>query len=197
MTTNLPMDRVALFLNALQLSLKSQVSQAAEIAPAQIKNATFFIQIKPSEDDEHLEFFTKIIAGRWLNDITYNIDDVATALSQDFINFLLITRLNKENMITMAQLAPQYKIFLKKLDFALTTTREVTVENLDQLRKHIFSLVEQDKMTLRELSLKSKITQVGLHNFKKNSDIRCSSLIQICRALGLEIILREAVKSSV
>ncbi|MBF0107388.1 MAG: helix-turn-helix transcriptional regulator [Deltaproteobacteria bacterium] len=190
MTTKPSQDKIDTFFNALQLSLDSRVSQVIDIDPEEYQNLKnlFFVGVDQKETDERLKYFTKIIAGRWLKDNIYCIDDIDTALSQEFINFLMLTRLNKENMVKLGQIDRQYKRFIKKLNLE-ESTNEVTVNSIEEARLHLFRVVEQKKMTLRVLAEQTKMTQVALSNFKNGSNIRLSNFISLCKALGVTIVL--------
>ena len=103
--------------------------------------------------------------------------------------FLLLTRMEEKNIQKLAEIDSSYAPFLSKL--GLKEDVIFNVNNLKDASAFVFKLVENRKLTLRELSQKTGLTQVALSNFKLGkSDMRLSSFLKITSALGLKLKLQ-------
>ncbi|MBU0506740.1 MAG: helix-turn-helix transcriptional regulator [bacterium] len=182
---NYDSQKIDQFINALQLSINSSINSITD----NDADNHYSINITKQKNDTQLQYFTKIIKGHWTNQSTYLIQDTDTAFSQDFINFLLVTRLNKDNMIKIADIDSIYTLFVDKLGFFQINENNIIISNSEQLRNIIFETIKKNNFTLREISEKIGITQTALSNYKAGSDIRISSLLKILKVLDLKMIL--------
>ncbi len=182
-------DQINAFVSALQLCIKGEVvvsRHSINNQPPRKLTITF-----PSEKsiDEGVKFFTKIIEGKWLNEEQYEILNSGPALSQEFINFLLVTRLVKENMLKIAEIDPTYEKYVQKLSFKKTSSG-ISLNNLAQAKTVIFDYMKENKVTFNELAKKSGLTAMTLNNFRAGADMRLSSFLKITQALGLKVIIQ-------
>ena len=185
-------ENINALLNALQLSIDSPVDS---ITDADEDFPRFYLNVEPRKNDERFKYFTTLIKGEWKNQSTYAIHDSPLAFSQEFISFLLVTRLKKENMRSLAETDKAYQTFVEKLKLTTTSTKNLVITTDDQARTLIFTIIKNKKITLRHLAQKTGITQTALSNYKAGSDIRLSNMLKIAEAIGLKITLHTDTKS--
>lgn len=180
-------DEMNEFINALQLSINSQISSWF-IRQDQIE--IHFLNREPN--DVNLESFQKLVPGIWKpsgktgGEIFYiiaNTEFVSSLSTQ----FLLLTRLNKENVLTLAELDKKYKPFADKIYGPSDKKIPALIDNTEDVSRIIFDEVQRQKLTLRQLAEKTTLSPVSLSNFKAGKDIRLSNLIKICQTLKLKI----------
>lgn len=181
-------DRIDEFVNAMQLCIQSVISSvvwdsskntiAIGFSPVEKKDEKL-VKIKrllPLEDE--YEFGFKIKLDYFKSD-TY----------KKLTTFLLLTRMEEKNIQKLAEIDSSYAPFLSKL--GLKEEVIFNINNLKDASAFVFKLVENRKLTLRELSQKTGLTQVALSNFKLGkSDMRLSSFLKITSALGLKLKLQ-------
>lgn len=184
-TTRNNKEKVGSFLSALQLCIKGVV-----VASWDDNLANLTLRFDEQKTEPSLQTFSGIVSGQWMTEHEFFVSQVKEILSHEFISFLLVTRLVKENMIKAAEIEPSYKKYVQKL--GLTSARDDCIlKNLEQARRLIFDQMAEKKMTWKELSQKSGLTSMALNNFKTGSDMRLSSFLKITQALGLKLILQK------
>jgi len=126
------------FHSALQLSIDSQVLNI--LSNPEVISLSFENK-KP--EDKRWKYFERISEGEWKK-----IDKVFLyQISQGFINlgettqFLLITRLRKENIIKIAELQPEYKKYAEKIFGPLKTHSSDPLKTLEEVQKFIFNRI--------------------------------------------------------
>lgn len=174
------------FLNALQLSINSEVDNLDLGEPG---FTLHFKQITPN--DANLELFQKLVPGSWNN--THNVYAIENSddISSLTIQFLLLTRLNKKNILKLAELDDKYKTLAQKI-YGTSVELSDTVESIESASKIIFDEVQRQKLTIRQLAEKTGLSAMAISNFKAGKDIRLSTLIKICQTLGLKISINKS-----
>ncbi len=181
-------EKLKSFINAAQLCLTVPIASFM----ANEKNIWLKFNTHP-RGDKGFDSFQKLTDGKWdekeLRLIINNFDGL---FGTPIINFLMLSRLKEKNMIALAKIDAQYRPLVKKILGTRQIGLERSIDNPKQAAEILFSHVQKQKMTLRELSEKSGLTQMAISNFKTGKDIRLSSLIQISKALGIRVILDES-----
>ncbi len=174
------------FVNALQLSISSKIDRWSWMVGLPTASHVIFYFNNINPDDENLYFFQKLIPGTWDNaHKIYTIIDVEPINSLT-TQFLLLTRLNKKNILKLAELDEKYKILAQKI-YGTSVELSDTVGSIENASKIIFDEVQRQKLTIRQLAEKTGLSAVAISNFKAGKDIRLSTLIKICQILGLKI----------
>ncbi len=178
-------DQIHEFINALQLSIKTEIDSIGFPDSDNIIELTFS---EAPKQDKNLDLFLKILSGQWNEQKTsYTINDSKKIDWGKLTYFLFITRLNIENIQKLTELDSSFKDIADKLGIKKIATQVSSAEDAARI---IFAKVKDKKMTMRELSERSGLTQAGLSKFKSGGDIRLSSLLKITRVLGLRIKLK-------
>lgn len=178
----LPSDQdLKSFENALQLCIETKIHNVTLG-----KDNYILVNFdKAPQDDEQLFLFFNVVEGKWENkNKSYRISEIDL---QEVINFLLITRLNKENMMKLAEMDPEAEKMVTKMGLK---TKVLYINDIKHASKIVFEQLSKRNMTMRELSQRTGLTQVSLSKFKAGNDIRLSNLIKIAGALNLKLILR-------
>ena len=179
-------DQIRDFVNALQLCVKSQVASLCESNSA--RYALSFHSI--AAEDENLGKLAKLIPGEWNEKQTiYYIPMIAIIDWQLMIPFLMLSRLKDQNIIILAQLDPRYRAYAKKLGLTTSSTENTGINSVRDAAQTLFNTIKEKKMTLREVALRSGLTQVALSRFKSGKDIRLSSLLKIAKAIDIHLYL--------
>lgn len=169
------------FANALQLSIKAKIG-AVEIAGE--NNVRIRFALPPKSGDEFFNFIW-LVNGRWENNQSDFVIEGADKIKWSRLNlFLLLTRMKEENIQKLVEIDPSAAEIAGRLKLPST------IANIDSVRKCsqvLFKGMEKKKMTIRELSEASGLTQVAISNFRAGGDIRLSSLIKIINALGMRL----------
>lgn len=113
----------------------------------------------------------------------YHIPDKSQVLNSHLISFLQLTRLDEKNMRSLAELDPKYQIFIDRL--GLDPSNQI--KTLKQASQTVFTAVEKQALTLRQLADMTGLTQATLNNFKAGKDVRLSNFLNILKALNLKI----------
>lgn len=181
--TPIDRDTVNDFVNALQLSIRNKIIKI------ELEKAGLVLWFpNPLLDDPNLTYVEKLIPGQWSvpkkpNHNCYFIHDHSLIQDAALINFLRLTRLNEENMKKIAELDPKYRPFTDKLGLKIASQ----ITDLQSAAQLVFSIVEKQNMTLRQLSEATGLTQVSISNFKAGKDIMLSNFVKMIKALGLSI----------
>lgn len=171
------------FVNALQLCLKSRLKTIGMEDEQPV--LWFFDNVT---EEKPLQAFEKLVEGEWFINRTktkdcYLIHDKNQLTDSVLINFLYLTRLKEANMLALAEINPIYKPLIEKI--GLKTSKNLN--RLEDISEKIFSRIEEQKKTLREMAEATGLTQVSISNFKAGKDIRLSSLLKMTKALQLKI----------
>ncbi len=171
------------FANALQLSIQSTIRS---VNPTSRNELAIYLE-QQLPNDRGWKYFCRIAPGRW--------DDAAGAyliandvMSPSLTSFLLLTRLQPQQMQKLAELDPQYIPFVTALKLA-PTAKSHTINTIQDAVRAVFQRIEQQHMTLREVAEKSGLTQVSISNFKAGNDIKLSSLLKIAKVVGVKVRL--------
>jgi DNA-binding Xre family transcriptional regulator len=192
--TSFPETSIPEFVNALQLSIESSINSAAAIGTESII-INFDVVCSP---DTRLDLFTKFFPGTWnKKHESYEVNFIAMGLDLSLVtNFLLLTRLNPENIKRILPTGYFDKILLRQPKEKEALSGKINsdflmkeVKNNKNIKAFFFELVEEKKMTLREISENSGITQATIHNFKTGVDIRLSTFLKLCQSLKIKIFL--------
>lgn len=179
-------EQIQSLLNTLQLCIKTAIAdhRASDNNILQLKFSS------APQDDKGFEYFQKLVDGEWDEKKTsLTIKNADSFLSTRVFNFLMLSRLQEKNMRMLAKLDTQYQPFVKKTLGDHQDALEEIIEDLEKASAIVFSHVEKQQITLRELSHKSGFSQVALSNFKAGKDIRLSSLLKILKALKLTLTI--------
>lgn len=173
-------------INALQLCIKTAIASHRVAG----KDTLLLKFHSIPKNDKGFEYFRKLFGSNWdEKERLLTIRNFSALLSPAVINFLMLSRLRDENMKALAKLDPQYRPFVQKILGDYQENPIGNVESIQQAVAIIFSSVEKQKITLRELSQRSGLSQVALSNFKTGNDVRLSSLIKILKALKLTLTI--------
>lgn len=185
---HLDSEGLRFLINALQLCIKTPIAGF-------FASGTDILHLKFStapHDDKGFEYFQKLVTGKWNEkELSFEVKNLKELLSSPLLNFLMLSRLQKENMRTLARIDAQYRPLAKKIIDDYQDKPDERIQDIKQASQVVFSHVAQQKMTLRELAAKSDLTQAALSNFKAGNDIRLSSLVKILKALGLNLMIGE------
>ena len=182
-TTSIPGDDIGTFIAALQISIDSQ------IITWQIDKATVRICFDArAKNDPKVRLFEKMVLGTWnSNHQEYTIHEAEKKITPIITNFLMLTRLDHQNMRKLQNLDSDYSLLAKSV---LSSTEDTTpagliLDSLLEASHAIFSL--KKGMTIRELSEKTGLSMVAISNFKAGKDIRLSNFLKIAKAIGLNV----------
>lgn len=173
------------FINALQLSINSQIS---DWKGEKNNNLISIIFGNVEKNDTGLKLFEELKLGSWnKNKTIYKIEQIDAVDINTLINFLLLSRLQYENIVKIAELEAVYRQFAQKMGIEVLKSVIAEVSSIEDAVTKIFSVVEKKNMTLREISEKTGLTQTSISNFKAGNDIKLSNLIKIAKAVGLSL----------
>jgi len=177
------------FISALQVSIKSKIVEY----DADVFSETLLIQFQRKPlDDPQWALFEKIVGdnGRWAPRLKgYSID--TAVITSHLINFLLITRLKEENIAKLGKIDPKYRDYVERaVGSSGLQTGAHALETLVQISGTIFSISEQNGITIRQLAEQTNLSMVSISNFKAGKDIRLSNFLKIAAALGLKLKLQ-------
>lgn len=168
------------FSSALQLSIDSILLDLI------LKDDVYTFKFDRVEKHDHrLKYFQKMVDGEFKKNTL-----VVHNKNQDWsliYNFLILSRLRDEFMKKLASDEPRYNFFLDKIGLEQAQDAATTITSIKEASDVIFAKVKQDKITFRELSQKTGLTQVTLNRFKSGHDTKLSSLLKIAQALDLKI----------
>ncbi len=104
-------------------------------------------------------------------------------------HFLLLTRLQDNQIIALVKQDMRFRPYAKILGLLPTETDAMPVVSLTQARDLIFQTIEKKSVSLATLAQQTGLSQVSLNNFKAGRDIRLSNLLKIAKALGIKVTL--------
>ncbi len=180
--TTVPLDE---WINAVQLSIQTPIAGVSWE-----DQDTLQIQFTNSpKKDSQLDDFTTLVSGQWSpNKHTLTIRQGRQLPFELLTNFFLLTRLQKPLMVKLAEQDPKYLPYLDKLNLVKPgTLSQRPIGTLSEAASYLFACVAQKKMTLRELSEATGLTQVSLSRFKGGQDVKLSNFLKIAHALALSL----------
>lgn len=187
-------DHIRGFVNALQLCISSQI-MSWQGPHYRSSDNLFVINFGPWDpDDSNLEKFQKIVPGRWVTSefkkriysyFIQNLDQIDLSL---LTNFLLLTRLQDDQIVSLASQDARFRPFEEALGLASKEAAKPIVALAD-IRDVVFKTIGQKNMSLKTVAELTGISQVSLSNFKAGNDIRISTLLKIAKALGVKLTL--------
>ena len=179
-------EEISELVNALQLSINSEIDGHST------SNDGVSIHFDTrKKNDPHLEIFTKLVPGSWNESgdsyFIKNLDDIDIPT---LTSFLMLSRLNKESMNKLAEMDGRYRQLyaLKRLG-ANSGKVETKITNLEDWTNFLKNQIQNKKLSFSQLSRLTGISQVTLHKLKDGSDIRLSTMLKICAALGISLEL--------
>lgn len=186
-------DQIDGLMNALQLCCNSQIMGWHKPSHKNVNNA-FVITFAPkASNDAGLKKFDLLVQGQWGASQHHRIENYAIQnLNQmevgQLTNFLLLTRLQDEQVASLATQDARFRPFAEALGLIPKTTAAPIVA-LSDIRDIIFKTIDQKGLSLKTVAELTGISQVSLSNFKAGNDIRISTLLKIARALGIKVLL--------
>ena len=188
-------DRIDALINAIQLCIRSVIHTGkSPIEGVLWDTSKHTIEICFDtfvKDDEKLDKIKRLLPLEEEYELGFKIklDFFKSDECKKLTTFLLLTRMDDQNVQKLAEMDSSYAPFLGKL--GLNETIISNINNLKDAAAFVFKLVENRQLTLRELSQKTGLTEVALSNFKLGkSDMRLSSFFKITSALGLKLKLQ-------
>lgn len=174
-------------INALQLCISDEIIIFRFHSP---DNAITISFGKGEKNDVGLKKFSLLIPGKWLpsssgqrNYFIENSNRIDLAL---LTNFLLLTRLQDDQIISLASQDTRFRPFAEALGLISKVT-ETPITALSDIRDVVFKTIDQKKLSLKKVAELTGLSQVSLSNFKAGNDIRISTLLKIAKALGIKI----------
>lgn len=166
------------FGNALQLSIQSKINGIT------IKGDDVVIDFAfpPPADDVNLYIFFQLFGHLSENKKNYIISTTDKINWPKITLFLLLTRMDEDNIRKLAELDEFAKELAQKMGLGSSDTTIDSVKNCSQI---IFKKMEEKNMTIREMAERTGLTTVSISNFKNGKDIRLSNLIKIIKVLGV------------
>ena len=178
------------FLNALQLSIDTKIKEDGASFILTNEEVISISFSKKPKADERWEYFEKLTEGTWKRSENgiwfYQIPRDSFDIN-DLSKFLLITRLNKNNLLKIAELHSEYKKYVDKIFDRLPKKNQGMIYSMDHARQFIFEKMSQNNMTLLKLAHQTGLSMVTLSNFKSGKDIRLSNFLKITEALGIGV----------
>ena len=178
------------FLNTLQLSIDTKIKEDGASSILTNEEVISISFSKKPKADERWEYFEKLTEGTWKHSENgiwlYQIPRGAFDIN-DLSKFLLITRLNKNNLLKIAELHSEYKKYVDKIFDRLPKKNQGMIYSMDRARQSIFEKMSQNNMTLLKLAHQTGLSMVTLSNFKSGKDIRLSNFLKITEALGIGV----------
>lgn len=176
------------FLNALQLSVDCKIKSGRS------ENKQIYVMFEENaQNDRHCQFFQNLTHGEWSKDgktLKFSITD--THSLKMLWTLLMMTRLEEENMRGLAKIDKDFAWLNNLLD-SKPNAKTTVIHNVKRASEFIFGEIQDKKMTLREFSELTGLTQVTLSRFKQGQDVRLSNFLQMTKALGIEIILNSKI----
>lgn len=192
-------EEIDQFINALQLSIASKISRW------KIAEPYLLVDFDLAKDDEKLNLFLGLMGPDIIRDKqfffkrtdadkptqeTENATLLLSDLTPTLTQFLLLTRLDRENMEKLAKRDPQYRLLVSKIgrnEPYPPESHEIIVGTISDAAPFVFRKAKEAGASLRVLSEKTGLSTMALGKIKKGGDLRLSSLIKLCAALGLRL----------
>lgn len=140
------------------------------------------------KDDPRLTVLAKLIPGKWRPPACYRIEEFEF-LNPDFLKFLDLTRLEAEHMLNLVAMAPRFEKLIEPFKGQLQV-KKYKIKDLSDTIPIIFGEIQAKNLTLREVSNKSGLTQMALHNYKKGTNIRFDNFLKLASVLDVGVELR-------
>lgn len=191
--TDVTDDQFSGLINALQLCINSQIMGWHKPGHKSVNNA-FVITFAPkASNDAGLKKFNLLVQGQWgapqhHRIQNYVIQNLNTTDAGQLTNFLMLTRLQDDQIVSLASQDARFRPFAAALGLASKEAAKPIVALAD-IRDVIFETIGQKNMSLKTVAELTGISQVSLSNFKAGNDIRISTLLKIAKALGIKLTL--------
>lgn len=174
------------FVNALQLSIKTKITAIKSSDANEDVILVFDSQAKTSDNSLHI--FLRCFEGDWVKDKKSFIIHNSSKLSWPKLTlFLLLTRLNEDNIVKLAELDASAKEIAEKIGLK---SHDANIDSIKKCSQIAFSKMASSKITIRELAGRTGITQVTISNFRAGRDVRLSNVIKIFAALGIKLMAK-------
>lgn len=194
-------DQVDAFVNALQVciaheinnSYRAWLSNIAKPAPAGDVFLMSFTSTKSG--DKNLDKFKRLVSGlsTTLDKYShrYQIANFQQLDLSLLTNFLLLTRLQDDQIRAIADQDPRYRPYAKTLGLLPAEIDATPILSLMQARDFIFRTIEKKAVSLAMVAQHAGLSQVSVSNFKAGGDIRLSNLLNITKALGITLTMKQ------
>ncbi len=170
-------------INALQLSIDTKIQQY------KAESGTLLISFANKiGKDNRLKDFILISGAQVKKDrsITLSLKEISPHLT----GFLMLSRLAPKYVQKITELDTRFEKLAEKITQAEKELNPATILSIEQASQIIEQTIKRKKMTLRELSQKTGLTQVSLSHFKSGKDIRLSNFLKIAEALDLKVTIQ-------
>lgn len=173
---------ISLFVNALQLSVKTKINSIK----LDKNNGIILNFSEQPKEDTNLNRFLRFFKGTWdVNGESFAIENMGQYDISKLTLFLHITRLSEDNVRNLVERDPSISEMAKKMGFKVRSHEIILSPK--QAAQVIFERVEKNGLTIRQLAEQAGLTQVAISNFKAGKDIRLTNLLKIAGVLGLKI----------
>ena len=142
--------------------------------------------IKPG--DYRLAFLTKLVPGKWRPPSSYRIESF-TFLSRDLLKFLELTKLYPKYMLNLVEMESRFQSFLEPMQKEVELLLQEVID-LGSVRDKIFSEIQKQSLTLREVAKSADLTEMSLHNYRKKANLRFDNLLKLCRILKIKLFVQ-------
>jgi len=173
------------FVNALQLSIKTKVLDWA----IDRHSGECYVHLeKTKTKDEYLALVCKLSFVKWdkkknLLKINFEHEEALSSLT----SFLLLSRLQIKNIQSLAEGNVVYQQFAQQMGLLSHKHAKTEVQNVQQIMDYFFFVMSEKDTTFRELSEKTGLSQMAIHNAKAGGDVRLSSFLKLAKALDVKI----------
>lgn len=178
-------DSINHFFNAMQLSLTSTLG----VIPGE--GCILFEELE--DKDPHLKLMEKLLPGHWASvgqgtaiQHVYYIKDFDKLDLPHITDFLILTRLNKKNILALAKNNTPFLPFFKQLGMAQNSH---TIDSLQAFANLLLADMDQKNLTIRQLADMTGLTQLSISKFKSGKDIKLSNLMKVAQVLGRRIVI--------
>lgn len=167
------------FINALQLCLNIEISDIHS------RDDDIVVRLSGGQtQDSRLDDLKKLFPHtKDAYGILSFLIPIHEAVDRNLIQFLQLTRLDRENIQKIIEIDSRYEGFANKLGLF---RRLSNLETLHDASRAIFRQVEKKSMTIRQIADSTGLTQVAISNFKSGKDVKLSNFLKITRAVGLK-----------
>lgn len=180
-------------INALQLCIQSPLTHYIFSKLGKEGNTLRIGFSQKIHKDSGLKKLEQLMPGKWEylkadNQWDYVIEAPEILNISALTNFLLLTRLQDEQIIALASQDARFRSFAETLGL-VSKEMGVPISTLSDMRDIIFKTIDQKKLSLKTVAELTGLSQVSLSNFKAGKDIRFSTLLKLTKALGIKVSL--------
>lgn len=182
--SEIAMEQLDELANALQLSIETKISRISQDGDS----LKIEFDAEPRREDRKLFSFLGLVEGDWDGGSrAFIVRNAGSLKLPKIILFLLLTRMDEENIHKIAELDESAREIAEKLGVRSSGSM---IDSVEKCSKAIFERMQKRKMTIKELAEATGLTQVTISNFKSGRDVKLSNLLKIARALGMNFRLR-------